>query len=400
MWPRRDDLNVWLLAACQALFWGALMIGITMSGLVGQMLAEHKALATLPAGILALTTIFIARPASVFMQRFGRRAGFLLGALAGLAGGIVCAGGIFAGSFLVFCLGNAVLGIYQAIGQFYRFAATDSVAPERHGRAVSTVLAGGIVAALAAPSLSVWSKDLFAPVIFAGSFLAVSALSLASIALIAALGKRKQASVQESSGGGRPLREIMRQPIFIVAIANAGIAHGVMILVMLATPLAMVACNYPVADAATVIQWHVLGMFLPSFFSGRLVDRFGAATVGLAGAAILGVSASVAAAGIEFVNFGVALALLGLGWNFMYVAGTAMIAASHRPEERGRVQGAAEMSIAGIAALASFASAGLLNGLGWAAVNIGAAPMLIIAAGLTLWFTRRAARPRTDPVRP
>ena len=131
MWPRRDELNVWLLAACQALFWGALMIGITMSGLVGQMLAEHKALATLPAGILALTTIFIARPASVFMQRFGRRAGFLLGALAGLAGGIVCAGGIFAGSFLVFCLGNAVLGIYQAIGQFYRFAATDSVAPER-----------------------------------------------------------------------------------------------------------------------------------------------------------------------------------------------------------------------------------------------------------------------------
>ena len=391
MWPRRDERNVWLLAACQALFWSSLMIAITVSALVGQMLAEHKALATLPAGLLALATIFIARPASVLMQRHGRRAGFLLGAVAGVAGGIICVAGIFAGSFAIFCLGNIVLGAYQAIGQFYRLAATDAVAPERHGWAVSTVMAGGVIAALAAPTLSVWSKDLFAPVLFAGSFLALAALSLVSTALIAFLTEQKT-SAQEQSTEGRPLAEIMRQPIFIAAIANAGIAHGVMILVMLATPLAMVACGYAVKDAAWVIQWHVLGMFLPSFFSGRLVDRFGAPAVGLAGAAILGVSAAVAAAGIGFANFGIALALLGVGWNFMYVAGTAMIAASHRPEERGRVQGAAEMAIAGIATLASFASAGLLNGLGWAAVNIGGAPMLITAAGLTLWFTRRTAK--------
>ena len=155
----------------------------------------------------------------------------------------------------------------------------------------------------------------------------------------------------------------------------------------------MVACSYPVADAAMVIQWHVLGMFLPSFFSGRLIDRFGAEKVGMAGAVILGISASIAAAGIEILNFGVALALLGVGWNFMYVAGTTMITASHRPEERGRVQGAAEMAIAAIATLASLASAGLLNGLGWAAVNIGAAPMLILAVGVTLWLARRSAKP-------
>ncbi len=386
----REERNVLLLAACQALFWGALMIGITMSGLVGQILAEHKALATLPAGILALTTIFVTRPASIFMQRFGRRAGFTLGALAGLAGGLVCAGGIFIGDFIVFCLGNAILGAYQAIGQYYRLAATDAVAPERRGRAVSSVMAGGIVAALLAPELSLWSKDLFAPVLFAGSFLAVAALSLAATALIAGLAEQKPVGAAETGEGGRPLGEIVRQPIFIVAIANAGIAHGVMILMMLATPLAMVACSYPVADAARVIQWHVLGMFLPSFFSGRLIDRFGAANMGIAGAAILGASAAVAASGIAFLNFGIALALLGVGWNFMYVAGTTLITAAHRPEERGRVQGAAEMSIAGIAAAASFASAGLLNGLGWSAVNIGAAPMLIAAAGLTLWFARRA----------
>ena len=154
----RIERNVLLLAACQALFWCALMIGITMSGLVGQMLAEHKALATLPAGLLALTAIFVTRPASQLMQRFGRRAGFLLGALAGLIGGAVCVFGIFIADFVVFCLGNAILGGYQAIGQYYRLAATDSLPPERRGRAVSTVMAGGILAALVAPTLSVWSK--------------------------------------------------------------------------------------------------------------------------------------------------------------------------------------------------------------------------------------------------
>ncbi|MEM7021433.1 MAG: MFS transporter [Pseudomonadota bacterium] len=386
-----QERNVLLLAGCQALFWSALMIGITMSGLVGQMLSSQKALATLPAGLLALCTILIARPASVLMQRMGRRVGFLLGALAGTIGGLVCAGGIFLGSFAVFCLGNAILGAYAAIGQYYRLAATDSVEPSRRGRAVSTVMAGGIVAALLAPTLSLWSKDLFAPVLFAGSFLAVTAFSLVAIGMIAAFNERAPAP-SEKRVQGRPLGEIMRQPIFLVAIANAGIANAVMILVMLATPLAMVACSYPVSDAATVIQWHVLGMFIPSFFTGRLVDRFGAANVGLTGAGILAVSASVAAAGTAIANFGIALASLGVGWNFMYVAGTAMITASHRPEERGRVQGAAETIIAVLATLASFASAALLHGLGWAAVNIGAAPLLIAVAALTIWFSRRATQ--------
>ncbi|NJN46925.1 MAG: MFS transporter, partial [Candidatus Competibacteraceae bacterium] len=271
----REERNVLLLSACQALFWSALMIGITMSGLVGQMLSEHKALATLPAGILALTTVLVTRPASLLMQRFGRRAGFLLGALAGLIGGLICAGGIFSSNFVVFCLGNGILGLYQAIGQYYRLAATDSVAPERRGRAVSTVMAGGIVAALIAPSLSIWSKDLFFPALFAGSFLLVSALSIMSVALIVTLAEQHSMHV-EANAGGRPFNVIARQPIFIVAIINASVAHGTMILVMLATPLAMVACSHPVADAASVIQWHVLGMFVPSFFqrpAGRSLGR-------------------------------------------------------------------------------------------------------------------------------
>lgn len=390
MWLLRGGRNALLLAACQALFWGALMIGITMSGLVGQMLADNKALATLPAGLIALVTIFVAGPASALMQRFGRRTGFIIGAAAGLIGGGVSAAGIFAGDFVVFCLGNAILGIYQAIGQFYRLAATDAVPAEHHGRAVSTVMTGAIAAAILAPTLSVWSKDLFAPVLFAGSFVALSGLSLLAVGFIIALSEPPRRERQVAVGG-RPLGEIVRQPLFVVAIANAGIAQGVMILVMLATPLAMVACKFPVSDAATVIQWHVLGMFLPSFFSGRLADRFGAPNIAITGAVILGASAAIAASGIEFLHFGIALALLGLGWNFMYVAGTIMITASHRPEERGRVQGAAEMAIAIIATLASFTSGALLHGLGWTAVNIGAAPLLITAAGLTLWYAVKAS---------
>ncbi len=385
------ERNVLLLAACQALFWGALMVGITMSGLVGQILAADKSLATLPAGIMALAAILVTRPASVLMQRLGRRAGFLLGSLAGVAGGLVSAEAIFAGDFFLFCLGSGILGGYQAVGQYYRLAATDFVTPERRGRAVSTVMIGGIVAALAAPSLAIWSKDLFAPVFFAGSFLFVAALSILATGFIAFLSEERP-TAQRAVKAGRPMREILRQPSLIVAIANAGIAQGVMVLVMLATPLAMVACNYPVSDAATVIQWHVLGMFLPSFFSGRLIDRFGTSAIALAGAAMLLVSMVIAASGIDFLNFSLALILLGTGWNFMYVAGTTMIAASHRPEERGRVQGTAELAIAIIAAVASFASGGLLHGLGWTAVNLAAAPLVILAAALTLWFARKQVR--------
>jgi predicted MFS family arabinose efflux permease len=386
----REKRTVFILAACQALFWSGLMIGITMSGLVGQMLVEQKSLATLPAGLLALTVMLVTKPASRFMQRRGRRAGFMLGALAGVAGGAVSALAIFLGDFILFCAGNAILGLYQAIGQYYRLAATDAVAPERHGWAISTVMAGGVLAALVAPSLSIWSKDLFAPVLFAGSFMAVTALGVAAMILVTTLAPGKPASSAAASSD-KPIGEILRRPAFIAAIVNAGVAQGVMILIMLATPLAMVACDHPVSDAAWVIQWHVLGMFVPSFFSGRLVDRFGAGAIASAGAVILAGSALVASTGLDLWNFSVALGLLGVGWNFMYVAGSTMIAASHAPEERGQVQGVAEMSIAAIGAVASFGSAGLLHGLGWSAVNIAALPMLAIAVLLTLWAARHGA---------
>jgi MFS family permease len=381
------DKTLLLLFICQALFWSAVLIGITLTSLVGARLAGDGGLATLPVAMLTLGAIIVTGPASLYMQRVGRRGGFLIGGCAGVLGGIVCMLGIFQESFAIFCLGNLILGAYQAFAYYYRLAATDRVPSAKRGRAIAWVMAGSVVAALVAPSLAIWSQNLFLPVVFAGSYGVVAALGLTTMAVVAFIPRSKPIAAVAGTEG-RPLCVILRQPLFMAAIANAGISHGVMILAMVSTPLAMIGCGYPVTDAAFVIQWHVLGMFLPSFFSGKWVDRFGAPFMGMLGAAILAASAGVALMGQRLEIFWLSSTLLGVGWNFMYVAGTTMIAAAHGPEERGRAQGAAELAIAIIAALAAFASGGLLNGYGWEAVNLSMLPLLIVAAALTLWLTR------------
>ena len=385
MWFLREGRDALVLTACQALFWAGLLVSITLTGLVGQIIAPDPVLATLPVALLTVANIVLTRPISLLMQRRGRRAGFSLGALAGALGGLICVVGIFRADFTVFCLGNVVLGAYQAAAQYYRLAAVDKVEPERRGRAVSLVLSGAILAALAAPSLALWSKDFFAPVTFAGSFLALSVLSVMTLIPVALLSPHPAASAEVRSGG-RPMGEILRQPIMIAALVNAAAGHAVMVLVMNATLLAMVACNHTVGDAAGVIRAHVLGMFVPSFFTGKLIDRLGAPAIAAAGAVILAASAMVSAWDQGLGHFQVGLVLLGLGWNFMYIAGTTMLTQSYRPEERGRVQGMAEMTIAACAALASFGSGGLLNAFGWQAVNMGAAPVLAVSLGVTLWY--------------
>jgi MFS family permease len=394
MWFLREGRDALLLTVCQALFWAGLLVSITLTGLIGQIIAPDPALATLPVALLMVANIVLTRPISLLMQRHGQRAGFSLGALAGALGGMICVIGIFRADFTVFCLGNVVLGAYQAAAQYYRLAAVDKVEPERRGRAVSLVLSGAILAALAAPSLALWSKDLFAPVTFAGSFLALSVLSVMTLIPLALLSPHPAASA-EARSGGRPMGEILRQPIMIAALVNAAAGHAVMVLVMNATPLAMVACNHTVGDAAGVIRAHVLGMFVPSFFTGKLIDRLGAPAIAAAGAVILAASATVSAWDQGLGYFQVGLVLLGVGWNFMYIAGTTLLTQSYQPEERGRVQGMAEMTIAACAATASFGSGGLLNAFGWQAVNMGAAPVLAVSLGVTLWYAagrRRVAK--------
>ncbi len=384
------ERNILVLTLSQILFWTTLMLGISVSALVGQTLAENKALATLPAGFLALSAIIVTRPASIMMQKTGRRFGFILGALSGIVGCIVSAYAIFQGSFELFCLGNILIGPFQAIGLYHRLAAADSVPAEKNSQAIAMVMAGGIVAALVTPTLLVWSKQLYDPFIFAGNFVVLAFLNVFLVLLLLFFSEDKKTEAQES-GGGRPLGEIIRQPMFIVAVINAGFAQGIMVLIMLATPLAMVACGFADNDAAYAVRWHFLSMFIPSFFSGPLISRFGAPKIALVGAGLFVLSIATAAAGINYLNFSFALIFLGVGWNFMYVAGTTMITLSHTPEERGRVQGTAEMIVLSVSTVAAFSSGGLLSGVGWQAVNFGAVPLLLIAVFMTWRFARQSS---------
>lgn len=398
MWLLREGRDALVLSIAQALFWAGLMMSITFTGLVGLSLAPSPSLATLPVALLTVANIAAAGPISLLMQRLGRRAGFALGAFAGAAGGCVAALGIAQGSFLVFCIGNLLLGAFQAASQYYRLAAADEVAPERRARAVSVVMAGGVAAALVAPPLAVWTKDLLGAAQYAGSFLGLAALAVATLAPLAFLSGRRPAAAggkgQGTAPAPRPLAAILRQPIFVAAFVNVAVGHAVMVLVMHATPLAMVAASHGVADAADVIRIHVLGMFVPSFFSGRLIERFGASRVAVLGVAALAASVASSATGLGYGHFQAGLLLLGIGWNFLFVAGSTLLTRSHAPEERGRVQGVFEMAVAACAAAASFGSAGLLHVLGWQAVNLGALPLLLLALVVTAWYAARTRAPR------
>lgn len=375
-----------ILFSCQALYWGSVIVGVTLASLVGAQLAPSASLATLPLAILTLGNILTTLPISQVMQAFNRRAGFMIGAASGIVGGALACWAITQQNFWLFCFANGLLGITQASALYYRLAATDETAPENRGKAISLVMSGGVIAAIVAPSLAIWSKDLLLPHLFAGSYALVGLFGLMTLALCAALPKRPQSAREQKAG--RPLQAIVRQPIFIAAIANIGISQATMVLIMIATPLAMMACDYNISDAAHVIQWHILGMFLPSFFSGKLIDRYGAITISFWGAAVVFIGMTIAISGVSLPHFYSSLCLLGIGWNFMYTAGSTLLTAAHTPEERGKVQGLSELITSCLAAAAAFLSGVLLHQIGWQSVNLGTIPLLLAVALITLWFVK------------
>ncbi|HXP73022.1 MAG TPA: MFS transporter [Stellaceae bacterium] len=393
MTGRQQTRTAFLLAICQACFLSASSIGVASSGLVGTELAPSLLFATLPYSLIATTNACVTVPASFLMARLGRRTGFVLGALIGGLGGAISAWAIFQRSFPLFCLGNALWGCFQATAQYYRFAAADAAAPAFRSRAVSYVLAGGVAAAVVGPEIATRSKDLFAPVLFAGSFLAISALAACTILTLAFLDIPTPTKAERAQAGGRPFGEIARQPIFIAAVANGIIGYAIMSFVMTASPIAAVGCGLTPGDAAGIIRFHLIGMFAPAFFTGALISRYGTTTIALTGTALLLLCGIVALSGTSKPHFWVALALLGFGWNFMFVAGTTLLTQAYRPEERAKVQGLNEFLIAGSAALGSFASAGVYSGFGWNGLNLGVMPLLLICASITVWYamTQRAA---------
>lgn len=373
-----ETRNVLLLAGAQALFQTATVMLLTLSGLAGLMLAPQKSLSTLPLAMMAATAAVTMIPASMFMQRWGRRAGFLLGASLGSAAGLIAAAGIELHSFWLFVLANMLVGGYQSFAQFYRFAAADVASADFRSRAISWVVAGGVFAAVAGPNLARFTQRMGA-LPYTVSYLALSGLGLVALLLIARLALPPVVAT-EVRGAARPLAQIMRQPIFLTALVCSSVGFAVMIMVMTATPLAMQMCGQPLDASATVIQWHVLGMFLPSFFTGKLIRRFGVFSIVCSGIAFLLGGVAVALSGIEFPHFLGGLILLGVGWNFMFIGGTTLLTDAYRSAERAKTQAAHDFLMFGAVSLASFSAGSLLNAWGWRGVNLTALPFLALAA--------------------
>ena len=380
--------QVFLLAGAQALFQTASVMVMTVGGLAGGHIASRPELATMPIAAMFLGTAASTFPASMWMTRVGRRAGFVLGALLGVGGGIAGAAGIWIGSLLLLSFGTFLIGAYQAFAQFYRFAAGEVANDAFRSRAISLVLAGGVVAALAGPMVGRFGADLF-PAEYAGSFLLLALVSLAGAGLLSALrvpAPRVEAGVSEA---GRPWWAIVSQPAYLVALFGAATGYGVMILAMTATPLAMVHHHHDLSTAATVIQLHVLGMFLPSFVTGSLIARFGVLQIMLVGVLILAGHVLLTLTGTGFGSFASALTLLGVGWNFLYIGGTTLLTATYTATERGKAQATNDMTIFAVGLASSFSAAALLQTFGWQTLNVLLLPWLVVAAASLFWLGYR-----------
>jgi MFS family permease len=384
--------QVLLLATAQALFQTASALVLTVGALAGRQIAPSPQLATAPIAAMFLGTLVTTVPASKWMARSGRRRGFVAGALLGALGGLVAASGIYAGSLLALSLGTLLIGANQAFAQFYRFAAAEVSDDTFRPRAISLVLGGGVVAALLGPALGRLGEPLLEPA-YTGSFLILAATSVVAVGVLAGL-RIPMPGPEASRGGSRPLLTIMRQPTYAVALFGAATGAGVMVLAMTATPLAMMHHEHSLSGATTVIQAHILGMFLPSFFTGSLIARFGVLRVMAAGAALLSAHVIVTLSGTGFASFAGALVLLGVGWNFLYIGGTTLLTSAYFPAERATAQAANDLAIFAVGLVSALSAGPLLQAVGWQRMNALLLPWPFVAIIAVAWLGRRPRRSR------
>jgi len=388
----KDRLQVFLLAAVQAMVMSGSSLIMTTTALTGAILADKPSMATLPLAFQFVGMMCATIPASLFMGRVGRKFGFSVGLSIGIASALLATYAIFQGNFWLFVVGSFGLGINNSFAAFLRFAAAEVVNKEHRPTAISYVMAGGIVAAFLGPWLATQSKEWFEPVLFAGGFLAMAGLYIVAMFIVMGIRFRKETPNSEMHGPARPLLEIVKQPAFITAGLSATMGYGVMILVMTATPLAMVACGLDFSDAAFVIQWHVLGMFLPSFFTGKLIQKFGVLNIILIGAVLNGICMAFALAGVDLMNFWFALVALGVGWNFMFIGGSSLLTQCYRETERAKVQALNDFLVFGTVAAASFSSGAIQNAMGWSWVNFMVAVPMAMALFSVIWLKLLNAR--------
>jgi MFS family permease len=387
----RMKRNVWLLFCCQALM-GASMIGqVAMGALIGHSLADDKSLATLPMALQMLATMAASIPAGIVFGRFGRRAGFMMGAVGAMVGSLVFALGVWQGDFLIYCLGAIPGGLGFGISQHYRFAAAEVATPSYRPRAIALVMAGGIASAVIGPELVKHTKDMMVPFLFLGTYLLLALLPPICMAILAVVDLPPAPARQKVV---TPVIDIMRRPAFMTAALSGMVAYGTMNLVMTSTPLEMMLCGFGIGASSTVIQAHAVAMFAPGFVTGRLIARYGVRPIIVAGAVLTAGCAVVAVVGKSFAHFTAALVLLGIGWNFMFVGATALLATAHRPEERVRAQAANDVLVFGTVACTAFASGAVHAQAGWEVLNLAVLPALALALGVLVVQGWRARAPR------
>jgi predicted MFS family arabinose efflux permease len=386
--------NLWLLALCQGLFLTNNVVFIAINGLVGLQLAPFGWMATLPVmGYVvggALATPLVARSQTLW----GRKVSFQIGLAVGAASAALCAWAAFRGDFWLLCAATVVAGYYSANGGLYRFAAAELSAPDYREKAVSLVLAGGLLGAVAGPNLASATRALF-PVPFAGAYVALVGVALLGMACMAAIRFEAQPPVLNAAGEvakGRPLAELMRQPAFIVAILGAALGYGVMNLLMAATPLAMQVCGFDFDASALVLEWHVIGMFAPGFFTGHLIKRLGVLPVMGAGVVLNFACVAVALMGVDLHHFGIALFLLGVGWNFLFTGSTTLALTAYRPEEKDRAQAAINFCVYATLALSAFSSGVLVTTQGWTLLNAGSLVPITVTGAALLWLAQQRRR--------
>jgi MFS family permease len=390
----RAKRNVMVLVAAQAILGAQMPMIFTIGGLAGQSLAPNPCFATLPISLIVLGSMLSATPVSAIMQKYGRRAGFFLGALGGTIGGIVGAIGLYYASFPLFLLGSFFTGLYMSAHGFYRFAAADTASDAFRPKAISYVMAGGLISALIGPQVVKVTADAMV-VPFMGTYFAVIAVNVLGALLFFLLDIPKPPVPSQDAPRGRSRRELLATPRIAVAVICAMVSYALMNLVMTSTPLAVVGCGFDKGNAADVVSSHVLAMYVPSFFTGHLIARFGVEKIVAAGLVILAGAGAVALQGVDLGNFFIALVLLGVGWNFGFIGATTMLAGAHEPHERGRMQGLNDLIVFGGVTMASFASGGLMNCSGgnaqdgWTAVNLAMAPFLMLAGGALIWLVMR-----------
>ena len=379
--------NALVLAAAQALAGGNNTVIVSTSSIIGSILAPDKGLATLPITFMVFGMWAGTLPVGALARRYGRRFALQTGSVFGITSGLISYFAVMHGSFWILLAGTFCGGLYAAAHQSYRFAAADTASERFRAKAVSWVLAGGIFAAVLGPQLVIWTKDILSPHLFAASFLGQSACALLAAAVLQFV--RIPHIKPQAHHETRPLGDIIRQPRFVVAAACGMAAYAMMNMVMTSAPLAMVGCGHSVTDATLGIQWHVLAMYGPSFFTGGLIARYGVERITSIGLGLIVLTAIVAITGVTVAHFWSALVLLGVGWNFAFIGATTLVTQCHRPEERTRVQSFNDFLVFGAMAVSSFSSGQLLETVGWAAINEVVIPVVIVVFALLMWVRMR-----------